>query len=277
MTTIFLSHNHQDKPFVRELASYLRRYGVRVWVDEAEIKVGESLTEKVGGAIKENEFLGVVISKNSVDSPWVKKELQVALQRELRENRVVILPILLDNSEIPPFLLDKLYADFSSPDKFYTSLGRVVDALGCLQKPGPRSYISYSHDSNEQKDWVANLFRRLVFDGVNATFDYSFMQPGKDFWDAIFLELARTNFVVLIGTHMYKLKAEGIEPGGLKREYDEIVRQARLRSDLQVIPALREGMWPHSIPQQFAGRFGIDMRNYPPDEEAYQQLLERLK
>ncbi|MFO1433971.1 MAG: toll/interleukin-1 receptor domain-containing protein [Candidatus Competibacteraceae bacterium] len=35
MSTIFLSHNHNDKPFVRELANYLRKYGIEVWVDEA--------------------------------------------------------------------------------------------------------------------------------------------------------------------------------------------------------------------------------------------------
>jgi TIR domain len=58
MSKIFLSHNHNDKPFVRELASYLRRYGIEVWVDEAEIKIGDSLIEKVGQGIKENAFVG---------------------------------------------------------------------------------------------------------------------------------------------------------------------------------------------------------------------------
>ena len=41
MTKIFLSHNHRDKEFVRELAGYLRQYGIEAWVDEAEIKIGE--------------------------------------------------------------------------------------------------------------------------------------------------------------------------------------------------------------------------------------------
>lgn len=46
MSSIFLSHNSKDKEFVRRLANRLESYGVKVWVDEAEIKVGESLIKK---------------------------------------------------------------------------------------------------------------------------------------------------------------------------------------------------------------------------------------
>ena len=46
MGSIFLSHNSADKPFVRKLAADLRRNGFYAWVDEAEIKLGDSLIEK---------------------------------------------------------------------------------------------------------------------------------------------------------------------------------------------------------------------------------------
>src|SRR2546421_6339429 len=45
---IFLSHTHSDKPFVRRLKAALNERGVSdVWVDEAEIMVGDSLTQKI--------------------------------------------------------------------------------------------------------------------------------------------------------------------------------------------------------------------------------------
>ena len=47
MSSIFLSHNSKDKHFVRKLANDLRRQGFYVWVDEAEIKLGDSLIECV--------------------------------------------------------------------------------------------------------------------------------------------------------------------------------------------------------------------------------------
>lgn len=43
MSSIFLSHNHNDKPFVRRLAHDLQAVGVRVWLDESEIMVGDYL------------------------------------------------------------------------------------------------------------------------------------------------------------------------------------------------------------------------------------------
>jgi len=47
LPTVFLSHNHADKPFVRRLAADLDNQGIPYWLDEAEIKVGESLIEKI--------------------------------------------------------------------------------------------------------------------------------------------------------------------------------------------------------------------------------------
>lgn len=276
MSKIFLSHNHSDKPFVRELASYLKQSGIEAWVDEAEIKIGDSLIDKVGTAIKENAFVGVVISQNSVSSRWVKKELELALQRELHEDRVVVLPIVLDDAELPVFLTGKLYADFSVPEKYYSELAKLLDVLGAHQRPGQRVYISYTHDSPEHKQWVAELFRKLALDGKNVTFDYSFMQPGREFWESIFSELSRTNCVLLIVTPIYKVKALGVGGSGLKREYDEILRLAQTRSDMRVIPVLRAGDLPGTIPDDFSTRFAIDMRDYPPNEDAYHQLLRVL-
>ena len=39
--SIFLSHNSKDKPFVRKLAERLKRHGVSVWLDEAELNIGD--------------------------------------------------------------------------------------------------------------------------------------------------------------------------------------------------------------------------------------------
>ena len=132
MTSIFLSHSSKDKFFVRELAKRLESYGIKVWLDEAELKIGDSLTQKIGQAIDETDFLGVILSSNSVSSEWVQRELQTAMQKEFSHKKVVVLPILLEPVEIPPFLRDKVYADFTTPEKFEASFGRLLKALGVL-------------------------------------------------------------------------------------------------------------------------------------------------
>ena len=130
MPSIFLSHNSKDKFFVRKLAERLTEHGVKVWLDEAEIKIGESLTQKIGKALQENDFVGVVLSTNSIKSEWVQRELQVAIQREFEQKKVIVLPLLLEPVDLPPFLGDKLYADFTSPDKFEETFTKLLRALG---------------------------------------------------------------------------------------------------------------------------------------------------
>lgn len=128
--SIFICHSSKDKFFVRTLAARLEEAGVRAWVDEAEISIGDSLSNKIGEAILKTDYVGIVLSQNSIGSEWVQRELQVALQREISERKVVVLPILLQRVEIPPFLRDKLYADFTSVSNFEETFPRLLEVLG---------------------------------------------------------------------------------------------------------------------------------------------------
>lgn len=123
---IFLSHTAADKPFVRKLRDDLLAHGVpRVWVDEAEIEIGDSLIAKIEEGIKETRYIGVVLSPQSIEAPWVKKELDVAMNRKIRGGEVVVLPLLYEKCSLPDFLQGKLYADFTDPDTY----GDVLDKL----------------------------------------------------------------------------------------------------------------------------------------------------
>lgn len=129
MTSVFLSHSSKDKAFTRKLAERLRELGVRVWIDEAEINIGDSLQSKIAEAIEETDYVAAVISHNSVQSSWVQHELQMAMSRELEDRSVRVLPILIEPCELPPFLRDKLYADFSDPNDFDAPFARLLRAL----------------------------------------------------------------------------------------------------------------------------------------------------
>src|SRR5437899_3569678 len=83
VTNIFLSHSHADREFARKLASDLRLSGIHVWIDEAEIKIGESLLSKIQSGIMEMNYLAVILSRNSVTSNWVTLELQMAMSLEM--------------------------------------------------------------------------------------------------------------------------------------------------------------------------------------------------
>lgn len=113
MKKVFLSHSSRDKPFVRDLANSLISDGYNVWLDEAEIKIGDSLIDKLSDALDSMDYFVITLSKNSVNSKWVQEELKVALTREFKERKIIVLPIKIEDVDMPTFLLDKLYGDFS--------------------------------------------------------------------------------------------------------------------------------------------------------------------
>lgn len=109
---VFISHSSEDKPFVDRLASDLERMNIGVWYDKWELRVGDSIIDKIQEGIESQDFLIIVLSPASVASNWVKRELNAALMRELGERRVVVLPVRLVDCTIPVFLQEKKYADF---------------------------------------------------------------------------------------------------------------------------------------------------------------------
>lgn len=134
MPDVFLSHSSKDKAFTRKLAERLIQSGVKVWLDEAELNIGDSLLMRISTAIENTDFVAVVLSHSSVQSSWVQSELQMAMTRELADSKVRVLPIVIEPCEIPMFLRDKLYADFSKPDDFDAPFAHLLRALGVDRK-----------------------------------------------------------------------------------------------------------------------------------------------
>ncbi len=128
-SSIFLSHSHADKDFVNKLAKDLKGAGYYVWTDYAEIKIGDSLIEKIREGIDKVDYVGVVISRNSINSEWVKKEVDIAMTQEIEGRRVKVLPILLDDVKLPGFLESKKYADFKSESLYKKSLNEIEKRL----------------------------------------------------------------------------------------------------------------------------------------------------
>lgn len=108
----FLSHSSKDKGFVRRLAADLVAHGVKVWLDEQRILVGDSIPEKIAQGLAESDFFLIVVSQNSVESSWVKKELNGALVHEIERRKVKVMPIRIDGAHVPDSIIDKAYADF---------------------------------------------------------------------------------------------------------------------------------------------------------------------
>lgn len=229
MSSIFLSHNSKDKPFVRKLADDLRKKGHYVWVDEAEIKVGDSLIGKIEEGIENTEYLGVVISNNSNKSEWVNREVRTALNQEIHNKKVKVLPILIEDAEIPLFLIDKKYADFTSDDNYDNALQDILDRLSEL--PDGIDKSSFSKEEVEfYKQQLEYLKEQLnVKEGENARLlgrlekeRKNNMSPSLKRWieseNESFPELADVNRLYAFETSFSTITA-GYLLHGLRKEY----------------------------------------------------------
>ena len=120
---IFLCHSSKDKSFVRRLANDLHMLSVVIWFDEWELQPGDSLHDCIGKALEDSSYVGVILSPNSIDSKWCKRELNQALSREIRSGEKIVVPLRLNNVDMPAFLEDKVYLDFSN--SYFSSLTKL--------------------------------------------------------------------------------------------------------------------------------------------------------
>ena len=94
---IFISYNHKDAGFVDNLARLLVAGKHHVWIDRWELSLGDSLTQKVQSALTSANAILVIISKNSIESEWCKRELAAGLTREATEKTTLVMPCIIDD------------------------------------------------------------------------------------------------------------------------------------------------------------------------------------
>ncbi|QDY83511.1 toll/interleukin-1 receptor domain-containing protein [Paenibacillus polymyxa] len=107
-----ISHSSKDKTIARLIATDLAEAGHNPWLDEWRIKVGESIPRSISIALKEREYVLVILSKNSVESRWVQEEWYSKYWDEIEAGMVKVVPILIEDCQIPELLKTKKYADF---------------------------------------------------------------------------------------------------------------------------------------------------------------------
>jgi hypothetical protein len=168
---IFISYNREDSEFADRLAKNLVMDRHNVWMDRWELRVGDSLIEKIQKALTTSSAILVLLSKHSVESEWCKKELNSGLMRELTEKQVLLIPCIIGDCEIPLFLREKLYADFrSDPDE---ALRQVQDSLARITNRQQGRVESPDFHTDWAYDWKQGKSSRLWY------FEWNFVDHGS--------------------------------------------------------------------------------------------------
>jgi tetratricopeptide (TPR) repeat protein len=140
----------------------------------------------------------------------------------------------------------------------------------------PKAFISYSWDDQAHKSWVHDLAVRLCSDGVDVTLDQWHAAPGDQLPAFMDKAIRENDFVLIVCTPCYKLKADG-GLGGVGFEGDVMLGHIFTAfNHRKFIPVLRKGEWEMAAPSALLGKFWIDLREGPDYEPRYQQLLRTL-
>lgn len=112
---VFISHASEDKNDVaRPLATRLRKLGLRVWLDEFELTIGDSLRRSIDRGLSQSRFGVVILSPNFFEKDWPQQELNGLAAKEV-DGLKVILPVWHNITQAQvsarsPMLSDRLAA-----------------------------------------------------------------------------------------------------------------------------------------------------------------------
>jgi hypothetical protein len=96
----FISYSSKDQGFVSHLHASLQQAEVRCWLATEDLRIGDHFAERIEESIRGFDKLLLVLSKDSVGSSWVEREVAAAFEKEQRSRakKNVLVPIRLDDT-----------------------------------------------------------------------------------------------------------------------------------------------------------------------------------
>jgi hypothetical protein len=189
---VALSFAGEDREYAEQLADCLARKNVRVFYDKYEKAElwGKDLYEYLATLYRDRAFYCVIfISTHYASKLWTTHERKNAQARAFRENREYILPIRLDDTELPG-----LPATIGYEDLRHTTIEDVCDLV--LQKlsnpPMGQSELSGVIASVQFEDRASLDYVKIngaiiqrVFTGSTGTLVFTVDASSAPVWDTI--------------------------------------------------------------------------------------------
>jgi uncharacterized protein YjbI with pentapeptide repeats len=94
----FISYSSKNQDFAEQLYTNLQNRGVRCWFAPEDLRIGERIRIGIEESIRKYDKLLLILSRYSVTSDWVEKEVETALEEERIQKRIILFPIRLDDT-----------------------------------------------------------------------------------------------------------------------------------------------------------------------------------
>lgn len=116
---VFISYASEDREYARQLAEGLRANGLRVWIDNDELRVGYDLNAVISFGLTNSRHILALLSGHSLTKVWPREELSAFITYTKRTGVDNILPVIHEVDELAawkvfPVLMNKKYVKSSS-------------------------------------------------------------------------------------------------------------------------------------------------------------------
>nr|MDQ3818355.1 TIR domain-containing protein [Acidobacteriota bacterium] len=106
---IFISYESlRNQSFVNRLSNSLREIGVSPSIINLKLMYGDKIFDHIDQALVNCDQVIVVLSKAYIKSKWHQKELFAFLMKERDTKTDLILPVRIDDCEVPALLEDRI-------------------------------------------------------------------------------------------------------------------------------------------------------------------------
>lgn len=135
MADVFISYSSLDRDWAEGIANVLSLNAITHWIAPDHIPGGSNYTTEIPKAIQNCVAFMILVTENSIESPWVRKELDTAITM-----KKLIIPLIPSELELKPdfaFLLNGVqhYRADGPEDPTYHVLARIrSEKQACAEK-----------------------------------------------------------------------------------------------------------------------------------------------
>ena len=132
MRSVFLSYSHMERETAEAVEQALRRLSIAAWFDKTDLYAGDMWPKALGEAIQQADALLLIWSGAASSSEFVELEWNIALAL-----RKPVLPILSDDTVLPPALRASHGITETAPDRVAVRVEAALNALSSTPAPPP--------------------------------------------------------------------------------------------------------------------------------------------
>jgi hypothetical protein len=89
---VFISYSNKDQDIALRICDLLEAHGITCWIAPRDVRLGHDFDEEIVEGIDSTRAFVLILSRNSNESPHVKRELEIGVKREH-----MIFPIRIEN------------------------------------------------------------------------------------------------------------------------------------------------------------------------------------